>query len=211
MNVKSQYCIFFDESGTDGDSKFLALGFIVIRDIVNFHNKLEEIRNNHHFKNEIKFEKISNLRFEIAKKWLNVFFKFKKAYFYCFIFNKQESNILPENLKQWRKFKIYAKKFLDKHLTGKSIRFYFDSYNAIANREFKEYLLTHVKNLKSIKSIDSKDYDALQMCDLLLGATRASFEKTITSKYKKKIVEYVKLNKNKILIIKNGRPSERGE
>lgn len=193
MDLKLQNCIFFDESGTDGDSKFLALGFLVIQDIVDFHNRLEKVRDKHNFRNEVKFEKTSNLRFEIAKKWLGIFFEFKKAHFYCFVFNKQKSNILSKNLKQWPKFKIYAKKFLNKYLKQKNIRFYFDSYSRVADKEFKEYLLIHVKNLKSAESIDSKDYDALQMCDLLLGATRASFEKTITSKYKKQLVKLIKL------------------
>lgn len=119
------------------------------------------------------------------------------------VIKKQKARIPLINLKRWSKFKIYTKHFLDICLKEKNIRFYFDSYDKVQDRKFIEYLLTHIRELENIESINSKDYDVLQTCDLLLGAVRASFEKTITSYYKKKTIQYIqkklgikKLNKS---------------
>lgn len=182
---------FFDESGTDGKSKFLALGLIEVKDIVNFHKVLDGVRDNHRYRNEIKFEKVSNLRAAIAKEWIDEFFGFREVKFHCLVTEKQKAGIPLINLKKWSRFKIYTKQFLDKCLREKKVRFYFDTYNKAQDRQFKEYLLTHVKGLENIQSINSKDYDVLQICDLLLGAVRASFEKTITSAYKKEIIRHI--------------------
>lgn len=182
---------FFDESGTDGKSKFLALGLLKVKNVVDFHKALEEIRHNHHFKNEIKFEKVSSPRTSVAKEWIDLFFEFHLIKFYCLVIEKQKVKIPLINLKKWPRFKLYTKIFLDKYL-GKddNISFYFDRYGKAQDREFEEYLLTHIKGLESIGGINSKDYDALQICDLLLGAVRADFEQIIISPYKKEIIHH---------------------
>lgn len=196
---------FFDESGTDGKSKFLALGLIKVKDVVNLHKLLEESRNKHNFKNEIKFEKISSVRADVAKEWLDIFLKIENIEFHCLVVDKKQAGIPLSNLKKWSRFKIYTKSFLDNVLKGDDIHFYFDSYNEKQDREFKIYLSTHIHGLPVIEGVNSKDYDVLQLCDLLLGAVRASFEKTITSERKKGIVKFLesKINSEKISVIYN--------
>lgn len=201
MEIKDQKTYtFFDESGTDGKSKFLALGLIKIKDIVSFHKALEGVRYHHHFKNEIKFEKASNLRAAIAKEWIEIFFGFPAAKFHCLVVEKQKAEIPLINLKRWPRFKLYTKMFLDKYLEEVNTHFYFDSYSKAQDRKFEEYLLTHIKGLESIEGVDSKDYDALQMCDLLLGAVRSDFEEVISSSHKKEIIGCIqtKLNTRRV-------------
>lgn len=180
---------FFDESGTDGKSKFLALGLLMIRNIVNLHQVLESCRLAHHFKNEIKFEKASSVRSAIAQEWIEIFLNLKEASFQCLVIDKAQAGLPFTNLKKWPRFKLYSKLFLEKAITENNIRFYFDSYGKQQDSQFKEYLLTHIRGLTVIEPVNSKDYDALQLCDLLLGAVRAYFEKSITSDYKKKIIK----------------------
>jgi len=51
--------VFFDESGTGGDSSYLALGVIVCKRPSGLHEKFDQLRRKHNYHNEIKFEKIS--------------------------------------------------------------------------------------------------------------------------------------------------------
>lgn len=190
---KQKVHTFSDESGTDGKSKFLALGLIKVDNVVNFHQTLEVIRQKHNFKNEIKFEKASSPRNSVAKEWIDEFFKFSSIKFYCLVIDKQKGKIPLMNLKQWPKFKLYTKLFLNRHLKGETVCFYFDSYGQVQDRKFEAYLLTHVANLEVIEGVNSKNYDVLQMCDLLLGSVRADFERTITSTHKKEIIEHLQI------------------
>lgn len=179
--------IFFDESGTGGDNLYLGLGVIVCSDPAIIHEKLDTIRKKHRYFNEIKFEKMSKKRFKICQLFLKIF-KEEAISFKAVIVNKERVGIENFDYKHWVRFNQIADDLINSVVKDTdSIQIYADEKTSPAEDNFSEYLLTHVIGVKEIVIVNSKAYDLIQLCDLLLGAVRASYEGVIKNPYKKKI------------------------
>lgn len=205
--------IFFDESGTGGDNTYLGLGVIVCTNPARIHEKLDVIRKKHNYFNEIKFEKMSKKRFKICKLFLQVL-RSEQAVFKAVIVNKKQVGIEHFDYKHWARFNTLADDLINGVVEeNETIHIYADEKTSPAEDNFSEYLLTHVIGTQEVIAVNSKAYDLIQLCDLILGAIRASYEKVVKNQYKKQLVTSInRFPKQKVIIyeykLKSGQPSK---
>lgn len=206
--------IFFDESGTGGDSSYLALGVIVCKRPSELHEKLDQLRKKYKYYNEIKFEKISQKRYKIYRSFLKVFEGSEDVYFRAVVVNKRKVGIKHFSYKRWVRFNTLADDLINSVVErNESVKIIADERTSPAGDNFSEYLLTHVVGAQEVVLVNSKDYDLIQVCDLILGAVRASFEKVVKSELKLKVIgEILNFPKEKAAYyeykIESGQPSE---
>lgn len=180
--------IFFDESGTGGDNIHLGLGILVCANPAKIHEKLDTIRKKYRYFNEIKFEKISEKRFKICKLFLQVLKK-EQVIFKAVVVNKKLVGIEHFDYKHWARFNTLADDLINSVINeDESVHIYADEKTSPAEDNFSEYLLTHVLGVKEVVVVNSKAYDMIQLCDLILGAIRASYEGVVTNQYKKQLI-----------------------
>lgn len=183
--------IFFDESGTGGDNLYLGMGIIVCSNPAIVHEKLDAIRKKYRYFNEIKFEKMSEKRFKICQLFLKIF-KEEDIYFKAVVVNKKKVGIEYFDYKHWVRFNQMANDLINSVVSDtETVQIYADEKTSPAEDNFSEYLLTHVIGVKEIVIVNSKAYDLIQLCDLLLGAVRANYEKVVKNQYKKKLIKRV--------------------
>ena len=206
--------VFFDESGTGGDSSYLALGVVVCKHPSELHEKFDQLRKKYGYYNEIKFEKISQKRYKIYRAFLKVFEDSKDVCFRVVVVDKRKVGIQHFSYKRWVRFNTLADDLINSVVgRNESVKIIADERTSPAEDNFSEYLLTHVVGAREVVLVDSKDYDLIQMCDLILGAIRSSFEKVVKSELKLKVMdEVLSFPKEKAAYyeykIESGRPSE---
>lgn len=213
-SVKVDEYVFFDESGTGGDNLYLGLGLIICKKPAELHEEFDRIRKKANYNNEIKFEKISRKRYAIYSEFIKAFKQDRDARFKAVVINKRKAHIKHFRYQRWVRFNTMADDLINSAVRkNKKVKIFADEKTSPAEDNFSDYLLTHVVGAKEVVIVNSKDYDLIQLCDLLLGGVRADFEGIIKSKLKKKIVKKVlELPKEKLefyeYIIENGQPSE---
>lgn len=192
--------IFFDESGTGGDNLYLALGIVVCKHPSRLHEAFDQVRKKHRYFNEIKFEKISKKRYKIYKEFLRIFKQSQDAKLKCVIVNKRKVGIKHFRYKRWVRFNVVADDLINSVTEANQlVKIFADEKTSPAENNFSEYLLTHVVGAQEVVIVNSKDYDLIQVCDLLLGAIRAKFEKVVKSNLKREVVKAVlALSKEKV-------------
>lgn len=205
--------IFFDESGTGGDNIYLGLGIIVCSNPARIHEKLDAIRKKYRYFNEIKFEKISKKRFEICQLFLRAL-KHEQVVFKAVIVNKKQVGIEHFDYKHWARFNTLADDLINSVVKeNETVQIYTDEKTSPAEDNFSEYLLTHVIGVKEVVVVNSKAYDLIQLCDLILGAIRARYEGVVKNQYKKRLILTInRLSKQKVEFykykLKSGQPSK---
>jgi len=184
--------IFFDESGTGGDSSYLALGVVVCKHPSKLHEKFDQLRKKYEYYNEIKFEKMSRKRHKIYRAFLKVFEDSENVYFRAVVINKRKVGIKHFGHKRWARFNTLADDLINSVVKeSESVKVIADERTSPAEDNFSEYLLTHVIGAQEVVLVNSKDYDLIQICDLILGAVRASFEKVVKSELKLEVIDEV--------------------
>jgi hypothetical protein len=191
LTIKADKFLFFDESGTGGDNIYLALGVIVCIDPAEIHQKLEAVRNKKSYHNEIKFEKMSSRRFVVCRQFLKVFAA-ENVFFRAVLINKKDVGIEHFDYKDWARFNLLAADLLNSVIhSGEISQIYADEKTSPAEDNFSEYLITHVAGVDQIVLVDSKAYDLIQLCDLLLGGIRAKLEGVVKNSEKKKLIKEI--------------------
>jgi len=184
--------LFFDESGTGGDNLYLGLGVIVCTDPAGLHEKLQTVRDEYSYHNEIKFEKMSKKRFVICRQFLKTF-KAEDVFFRAILVNKKEVGIEHFDYKHWARFNKLADDLLNSVIgQNETVKIYVDEKTSPAEDNFSEYLLTHVVGVSEIVVVNSKAYDLIQLCDLLLGGIRAKPERIVENPYKKWLIKLIR-------------------
>jgi len=184
--------VFFDESGTDGGSNYLALGVAVCKHPSELHEKFDQLRKKHKYHNEIKFEKMSKKRYKIYCAFLRVFEDSEDVYFKAVVVDKRKVGVEHFSHKRWVRFNVLADDLVNSVVEkNELVKIIADEKTSPAEDNFSEYLLTHVIGAREVVLVNSKDYDLVQMCDLILGAVRANFEKVVKNELKLKIIDEV--------------------
>ena len=205
--------IFFDESGTGGDNIYLGLGIIVCTNPAKIHEKLDAIRKKYRYFNEIKFEKISKKRFKICKLFLQIL-KSEQVIFKAVVVNKKLVGIEHFDYKHWARFNTLADDLINSVVKeNETVHIYADEKTSPVEDNFSEYLLTHVIGAQEVIAVNSKAYDLIQLCDLILGAIRANHEGIVKNQYKKQLIETInRFPKQKVAFyeyeLKSGQPSK---
>lgn len=189
--------LYFDESGIHPQSKFFGFGILEVKNPNKVKRELRNVLDKWHFSEEIKFWKISKLRANIYQEWIDTYFQ-TEAHFHVLIIEKKKDRKLQyihERLIQW----------FEHVLTKSKERVVYADVESPLETEVVQSLFR--KNnipLDQLTFVDSKSNLLIQLSDLLLGATRASFEKEVTSENKLKIMKLVEkgVKKNKISIQK---------
>jgi len=191
--MKKETTCFFDESGIDGASRYFAVGLLKIGDPTALHTQLENIRNKHHFYEEIKSTKISRLRYKVEVEWIDIFFKSKEIKMCVMVVDKDKFKLHYFGGKDWIRFNKCTKDFLNNNCDGdEPLKILADEKPTQREDNLKEYLETHVFNLAAFNFVDSKGYDGIQLCDLLLGLVRSDFEGIRRSRLRTRLVEKIR-------------------
>lgn len=191
LTVKVDKFLFFDESGTGGDNLYLGLGVAVCSDPARIHEKLQDIRDEYSYYNEIKFEKMSKKRFIVCRQFLNTF-RAEDISLRAILVNKKEVGIEHFDYKHWARFNKSAADLLNSVIhSGETVQIYADEKTSPAEDNFSEYLITHVAGVSEIVLVNSKAYDLIQLCDLLLGGIRAKLERVVKNSEKKKLIKEI--------------------
>ena len=171
---------FLDETGIlkKNDDLYFALGVIKTDRPHELQNAIRSIRDKMHFYEEIKWNKMSPVKFEICKDIVELFIKNKSACFSCIIINKAEMDFkkyFKDDL--FKVYKSFSVLLLKNNIKEDEIStvvaddyFYPDGKNlelatrAIINDHYKKLVVA------SFLQINSKASDLLQITDLLLGS-----------------------------------------
>lgn len=184
--------VYFDECGDTKSAPFFLLGLLLVTNREACQEKIKEIRNEFHFRNEMKFMKVSGLRAVVYDEIINLFFDSPNLYFRCMVVDKK--------LIDWKKFKnlkYEAYNFFSREILCRSLGqveqavIYTDAVVRKKEDQFLKEILTlnlEFKHnpIKHIEPIDSKSDDLLQMCDLLLGVANNGLTQN-TNPFKKKL------------------------
>lgn len=184
--------IYFDECGDTKSAPFFLLGLLFVTDRKKCQEKIQKIRDDFHFRNEMKFMKVSGLRAVVYDEIVNLFFDSPNLYFRCLVVDKK--------LIDWKKFKnlkYEAYNFFSRETLSRSLGqieqavIYTDAVVRKKEDQFlKEIFALNLEfkqdPIKHVEPIDSKSDDLLQMCDLLLGAVNNELTQN-TNPFKKKL------------------------
>lgn len=172
--------VYFDECGDTKSAPFFLLGLLFVTDGKKYQGQIKKIRDEFHFRNEIKFMKVSGLRAVVYDEIINLFFDSPKLYFRCMVVDKK--------LIDWKKFKNLkhaAYNFFSYEILRRSLAHVKQAvvYTDAVVRKKEDQFLKEVYTLnlefrhdpiKHVEPIDSKNDDLLQLCDLLLGLSTTS-------------------------------------
>ncbi|MBI2676729.1 MAG: DUF3800 domain-containing protein [Candidatus Yanofskybacteria bacterium] len=173
---------FLDETGIlkKGDDPYFALGVIRTERPHELQRKIRTLRDKLHFYEELKWNKVSPLKYEIIKQGFEAFFKDPSAVFSSIILKKNELDFKTyfnnNLLKVYRSFTV---DLLKRNIGNGDNQictvladdyFYPDGINlelatrGIVNDHYKKIVIA------GFLQINSKSSDLLQLTDLLLGA-----------------------------------------
>lgn len=200
--------IYFDECGDTKAAPFFLLGLLFVTDRRKYQEKIQKVRDDFHFRNEMKFMKISGLRAVVYDEIINLFFDSPDLKFRCLVVDKK--------LIDWKKFKnlkYEAYNFFSREILCRSLgqieqaAIYTDAVVRKKEDQFlKEILALNLEfkhnPIKHVEPIDSKSDDFLQVCDLLLGAVNNELTQN-TNPFKKKL--------RKLALRRSGRETFTGE
>ena len=199
--MNEEYNIYCDESDTNGQNIFW-LGAIICTpvraEILN--NKIEEIRNRNNFYSEFKWTKLKGHNYKIYKEFVDVFFDDKYVIFRLMSckknkhWNKWETTYNKKMAKIYYcfigcitmhcyKYYIYADQLFNDHDKKMSTIIY------LLNSKRKMEWGVKGRNIKFMKEVISKNYDLVQLTDVLMGAYKSN---GCTNKIKLEMSSYVK-------------------
>lgn len=184
--------IYFDECGDTKSAPFFLLGLLFVTNRRRCQEKIQKVRDEFHFRNEMKFMKVSGLRAVVYDEVINIFLDSPNLYFRCLVVDKK--------LIDWKKFKNLkheAYNFFSYEVLRRSLDQIEQAviYTDAVVRKKEDQFLKEVFTLnlefkhdpiKHVEPIDSKDDDLLQMCDLLLGTVNNELTQN-TNPFKKKL------------------------
>ncbi len=184
--------VYFDECGDTKSAPFFLLGLLFVTDRKNHQDKIRKMRDDFHFRNEMKFMKISGLRTVVYDEIINLFFDSPDLKFRCLAVDKK--------LIDWKRFKnlkYEAYNFFSREILCRSLGqieqavIYTDAVVRKKEDQFlKEIFALNLEfghsPIKHVEPIDSKSDDFLQICDLLLGVINNELTRN-TNPFKKKL------------------------
>lgn len=181
--------VFFDETGSLNDkiNRFFCLGMVKCMQPFYLDNRIREIRQKHHFYDEIKWNTLSKAKVSVIKEIVEAAFETPGIYFSCIVINKDnikfEEDFGSNPYKAYEDFtEALLKQSIDENeiltvladfvTTPKNIRFEVDvkhNLNESLNR----------LAIGGIHRVDSKGVNIIQMVDLFIGAVVYCYKKDL--------------------------------
>lgn len=174
---------FLDETGilNKKDDQFFALGILKTERPHEIQRRLKTLRDKYHYYEEIKWNKLSPVKFNICQAAINAFMEIPGVMFSCIILRKSELDFEKYFQSDLNKvYKSFSVRLLKNNIALDANEvctviaddyFYPDGINlelasrAILNDHYKRLVVS------CFLQINSKSSDLLQLTDLLLGAT----------------------------------------
>ena len=194
--------VFFDETGSLNDkiNRFFCLGMVKCMQPFYLDSRIREIRQKHHFYDEVKWNTLSKAKFSVIKEIIEAVFETPGIYFSCIVINKDnikfEEDFGSNPYKAYEVFtEILLKQSIDENeiltvladfvTTPKNIKFEVD---------VKHNLNESLDRLAvgGIHRVDSKGVNIIQIVDLFIGAVVYCYKKDL---------KLVSGDKNKIKIL----------
>jgi hypothetical protein len=176
------YEIYADETYIHGPIAF-ALGALICtpRRSEILSRQIRKVRDTFHYEGEVKWKKTSMQKIAFYKALLDVFFDDRYARFSIFSVTKGPDWSAWASTEEERFFKTYylflkriagPNSRYDVYVDEKSLQkqYRWDKLHFLINRSRRDDWGLRRRNLRSLKPIDSKSSDLLQLSDLLLGS-----------------------------------------
>lgn len=211
--MKEYYDIYCDESDTNGQNIFWLGAIVCSPERANIlKREIEKIRNEKNFYSEFKWTKLKKHNYNVYKDFVDVFFddkfvtlrlmKCPKNYHWT---NWEKTNV-DKMAKTYYcfigwitmhdcKYNIYADQLFNDYNKTSNITY-------LLNKKRKCDWDLKSMNIKSMKEINSCEYDLVQLTDVLMGGYKSS---GCTNKTKIEMSEYIKNRLNEIRQIKEKR------
>jgi len=207
-DIRTRFC-FFDESGSLSNPKdpFFTVGFIKCSQPYYLQSRIIYERQKRNFRDEMKFNKLSNNNFDFAKFVLDSFLSTGSLYFYSYSLDKQGDffNRAFEG-NPWKAYENISIRVLKSAINPNEIITVLADYMTVPNDVKFEINVKRKINdefnrlaVAGVCRFDSKSNDLLQLADLMVGAInydlKLSSKIILTGdKYKKRFLEYFKEN-----------------
>lgn len=170
--------LFMDEYGDTRALPFFLIGFLIVNKTKKLENRIKPVREHFHFRNELKFSKISNLRFEVYRSVLKEFLggmKEGEVLFSCLVVDKKDIRWKEFKHKKNQAYNYFCFFLLSKIAPKlKNAKIYSDYVARKTPSEFTNFLLTvnlvSPNSVNRVQFLDSKQSNLIQLTDIILGA-----------------------------------------
>lgn len=160
--------VHVDEAGIHGSSPIIVVGVLVVEDAETLRTVVKAVRDRHHFGNEIKSAKSSALRWRV---YLDILSEVVQ--------HNVQGHVLIARKDEASRYLSVSSRALDDRLTEMAVMhlsgalqgsvFYLDQKPGRGRRELVKRLVTNLNGLISVEEVDSRQYDLMQVCDLICG------------------------------------------
>ena len=195
--------VFFDETGSlnDKSNRYFGLGMIKCMQPHFLDSKIRLVRQQNHFYDEIKWNKISRKNLPLIKKFIDEVFITSGIKFGAIVINKDNVDFTSEyNNDPHLAYQDFTEKLLCKNISEREVLIVLADYMSTPNGIHFEVDLKHKINesldrlaIAGVHRVESNGVNIIQIADLLLGAVIYEY------KIKNKLVAG---DKNKIKVYK---------
>jgi predicted MPP superfamily phosphohydrolase len=194
--------VFFDETGSINDraNRYFCLGMIKCMQPFYLDSRIRDIREKHHFYDEIKWNAISKSKLNVLAQVVEAIFETKGIYFSSIVINKDNIDFAQAfNNNPYMAYERFTEILIKQSIEDNEILtviadFVTTPKNIQFEIDVKHYLNEEMNRLAigGIHRVDSKGVNLIQVTDLLIGA--------ITYCYKLDL-KLVKGDKNKVKVL----------
>lgn len=163
---------FMDETGHLRRDPHFLIGLVKIQRPGLFNDKLRRLRDKHKFYDEIKFEKMSNLRVKFYKEVINLFTRYENISYHAVIRKRK-----PLFKKPWRIYNQMAVELIKDCIGGNEILcVWADDIVTPKEDDYEVFIKETINNyfkrlaLFGICRIESRPVDLIQVADLIGGS-----------------------------------------
>lgn len=204
-NVKTSFC-FFDETGLLRSARdpFFAVGMIKCENPYKLYLKIKNIRDKHHFYDEMKRNWIYYKNAPLINEFIDIFYN-EHATFSCTVFRKNELDLQKYfSSDLWIAYESFTVMELEGNI-GKNeiVAVLADDLSTPANLEFEKHVRDKINKkfgrlaVLGVCRVYSKGVELIQLTDVILGAIIYDFKlknKLIPnpSKAKRKVLNHLK-------------------
>jgi len=197
--------IFHDDSGNlkPGARGFFCPGLLLSKKPYAAYRIIKNIRNSRNFYDELHFHKISEQRAYIYVDVINSILTLEECSFYGMIVNNENASRIILGKKEY----VGVNRIVKTLMSQCSLHFphnieavvFTDKKLRVRQDNFTDYIRNSSRRenfkirIKEVISIDSKDDDLIQTCDLITGAVRIIFSSlSIESEWRNFVIENVR-------------------
>ncbi len=200
--------VFFDETGSvnDVNNRYFGLGMVKCMQPYFLDTKIRKIREQNHFYDEIKSNKIGKRNFKVIERVLDAVFDTPGIRFGCIVVDKKDINF-QEDFKNdpYLAYEQFTEELLKKNIGENELLIVLADYISTPSKIKFEINVKHKLNeyfdrlaICGVHRVESSGVNLIQIADLLVGAVVYEFKyknKMVSGdKYKIKVYKYIQKN-----------------